>query len=83
MAKCQQRSNKEMKKPKKDVRAKAEELTAGLASDEEKLHRIYDFVQHDIKNIAFDPNTLWLKLEWLWQRPMPPVIDILREWKLI
>lgn len=45
-----------MKKPKKDVKAKADELTAGLATDEEKLRKIYDFVQHDIKNIAFDPN---------------------------
>jgi Uma2 family endonuclease len=26
---------------------------------------------------------LWLKVEWLWQRPLPPVINILREWKII
>ncbi|MEQ1761700.1 MAG: DUF3857 domain-containing protein [Pyrinomonadaceae bacterium] len=45
-----------MNKPKKDIKAKAAELTAGLASDEEKLHKIYDFVQKNIKNIAFDPN---------------------------
>jgi Uma2 family endonuclease len=26
---------------------------------------------------------LWLKVDWLWQRPLPPVIDVLREWKLV
>ncbi len=26
---------------------------------------------------------LWLKIEWLWQRPLPPVLDVLRQWKLI
>ena len=26
---------------------------------------------------------LWLKVDWLWRRPLPPVVDILREWKLI
>jgi Uma2 family endonuclease len=25
----------------------------------------------------------WLKLEWLWQEPRPPVLTILREWGLI
>jgi len=45
-----------MNKPKKDIKAKAAELTAGITSDEEKLRKIYDFVQKNIKNIAFDPN---------------------------
>ncbi len=45
-----------MNKPKKDIKAKAAELTAGIASDEEKLRKIYDFVQKNVKNIAFDPN---------------------------
>jgi Uma2 family endonuclease len=26
---------------------------------------------------------LWLKVEWLWQRPLPSVISVLREWKLV
>lgn len=26
---------------------------------------------------------LWLKVEWLWQRPLPPILDVLREWRLI
>ncbi len=26
---------------------------------------------------------LWLKVEWLWQPPPPPIMDVLREWKLI
>ena len=45
-----------MNKPKKEIKAKAEELTAGISSDEEKLKKIYQYVQRDIKNVAFDPN---------------------------
>lgn len=26
---------------------------------------------------------LWIRVEWLWQSPLPPVLGILREWKLI
>lgn len=26
---------------------------------------------------------LWLKVDWLWQDPLPPVLNILREWGLI
>jgi Uma2 family endonuclease len=26
---------------------------------------------------------LWLKVEWLWQEPLPPLIRVLREWQLI
>ena len=26
---------------------------------------------------------LWLNADWLWQRPLPPVLDVLKEWKLI
>lgn len=26
---------------------------------------------------------LWLRIEWLWQQPLPPVIDILKELKVI
>jgi Uma2 family endonuclease len=26
---------------------------------------------------------LWLRIEWLWQRPLPTVLGGLREWKLI
>jgi Uma2 family endonuclease len=28
-------------------------------------------------------NGLWLKVEWLWQEPLPPLLDVLREWELI
>jgi hypothetical protein len=45
---------KKMSKPNKEVKAKAAELTAGASSDEEKVRRIYDFVQKEIKNISFD-----------------------------
>lgn len=26
---------------------------------------------------------LWLKVEWLWQEPLPPLLSVLREWGLI
>jgi hypothetical protein len=47
---------KSMSKPKKDVRLKAEELTAGASTDEEKVRRIYQFVQQRIKNVSLDPS---------------------------
>jgi hypothetical protein len=47
---------KSMSKPKKDIRMKAEELTAGAANEEEKVRRIYDFVQKRIKNVSLDPS---------------------------
>jgi Uma2 family endonuclease len=26
---------------------------------------------------------LWLNVEWLWQEPLPPLMSVLREWKLV
>ncbi len=26
---------------------------------------------------------LWLRVEWLWQQPLPQVLDVARQWKLI
>ncbi|HXG66626.1 MAG TPA: Uma2 family endonuclease [Blastocatellia bacterium] len=26
---------------------------------------------------------LWLRVNWLWQEPLPPLMDILRQWRLI
>ncbi len=26
---------------------------------------------------------LWLKVDWLWQEPLPPLLDVLREWGLV
>ncbi len=43
-------------KPTKEVKAKAAELTAGISSDDEKVRRIYDFVQKKMRNVAFDKN---------------------------
>jgi hypothetical protein len=40
--------------PSKMVKQKAAELTAGAATDEEKLRRLYNYVQKQIKNISFD-----------------------------
>lgn len=45
---------KESTKPTKAIRAKAEDLTRGSNSDEEKLRRMYEFVQRDIRNATFD-----------------------------
>ncbi|MGD9561967.1 MAG: DUF3857 domain-containing protein [Pyrinomonadaceae bacterium] len=43
-----------MTKSSKDVRAAAAEITAGAATPEEKIKRIYDFCQTQIKNTSFD-----------------------------
>lgn len=47
---------KKLAKPNKEVKAKAEQLVAGAASDEEKIRNIYNFVQNSIKNVAYDRN---------------------------
>jgi Uma2 family endonuclease len=26
---------------------------------------------------------LWLRVEWLWQEPLPPLLDVLKEWGLV
>jgi Uma2 family endonuclease len=26
---------------------------------------------------------LWLKVDWLWQEPLPPLLDVLAEWGMI
>lgn len=26
---------------------------------------------------------LWLKVDWLWQQPLPPLMSVLKEWKLV
>ena len=41
-------------KPNKIIDQKAKEITAGAASDEEKLERVYNFVQKNIRNISYD-----------------------------
>jgi Uma2 family endonuclease len=28
-------------------------------------------------------NGLWLKVDWLWQQPLPPLLGVLREWGLV
>lgn len=28
-------------------------------------------------------NGLWLKVEWLWQEPLPPLMSVLKEWGLV
>ena len=26
---------------------------------------------------------LWLKVDWLWQEPLPPLMSVLKEWGLV
>lgn len=40
--------------PGKEVKQKAAELTAGAASQDEKLKKIYEFTQKQIRNISYD-----------------------------
>lgn len=42
-------------KPDKAVKAAAERITAGAVSTDEKLKRLYEFCQKDIKNVFYDP----------------------------
>ncbi len=45
---------KRMAKPNKDIKQLATELTSGVASEDEKLRRIYEFTQRQIRNISYD-----------------------------
>ncbi len=42
-------------KPNKDIKKAAEEITASASTPEEKLRKLYDFCQMQIKNSTFDP----------------------------
>ena len=43
-------------KADKDIKKAATEITAGAASDEDKLRKLYEFCQTQIKNISFEPS---------------------------
>ena len=45
---------KEVAKPNKEIKQKAAELTAGAATDEDKLKKLYEFAHRQIKNVSFD-----------------------------
>ncbi|MCD9189139.1 MAG: DUF3857 and transglutaminase domain-containing protein [Pyrinomonadaceae bacterium] len=45
----------EIFKPNKEIEQKAVEITSGAVTQEDKLRKIYDFVQKNIRNITFDP----------------------------
>jgi hypothetical protein len=44
-----------MNKSDKEIKKVATEITAGANTDEEKLRKLYDFCQTQIRNISFDP----------------------------
>lgn len=43
-------------KPNDDVKKVTAEVIAGAATDDEKLHKIYDFCKTQIKNLTYSPN---------------------------
>jgi len=46
---------------------------------------IYQFMPID-RNGVFHSNVLprlWLKIEWLWQETLPPLLSVLKEWNLL
>ncbi len=45
---------KKMAKPNKDIKQLATQLTSGVTSEDEKLKRIYDYTQREIRNISYD-----------------------------
>ncbi len=47
--------------------------------------RIYYLMPVDEKGIfrSRELDGLWLKVDWLWQEPLPPLISVLKEWKLV
>src|SRR5215213_833573 len=46
---------KHMTKSSSDIKKTAEEVTASASTPEEKLRKLYEYVQSQIKNISFDP----------------------------
>ena len=46
---------KYMNKSDKEIKKVATEITAGAATDEEKLRKLYEFCQTQIRNVSFDP----------------------------
>ncbi|HVE59902.1 MAG TPA: DUF3857 and transglutaminase domain-containing protein [Pyrinomonadaceae bacterium] len=46
---------KYMNKPDKEIKKVATEITTGATTDEEKLRKLYDFCQTQIRNVSFDP----------------------------
>jgi hypothetical protein len=47
---------KDTLKPDKDIKSAAEQITAGAATQEEKIRKIFDFCKQKVKNISYDPN---------------------------
>lgn len=46
---------KNVTKPSKEIKALATELTNGLSTSDEKLKKMYEYAQTQVKNISFDP----------------------------
>ncbi len=47
---------KDTLKPSKELRAAAEQITAGASTEEDKLSKLYRFCKERIKNITYDPS---------------------------
>ena len=63
-------------KPNKNLRKQAETIVAGAATDEEKLRKIYAYVQTQIKNLTYDNS---LSEEQLEQIDIDKIEDIIKE----
>jgi len=59
-------------------RRQAEFYRLGL----EKRYRLFTADEHDVYRAEVLPG-FWLKVEWLWQEPLPSAIDVLREMGVI
>lgn len=65
-----------MTKPNKNLKKQAVEITAGATTDEEKMRKIYAYVQTQIKNISYDSSMTEEQLERI---DIDRVEDIIKE----
>lgn len=52
----------------------------GLGAD--GIYRLLEVDRDGVVHSRVLPG-LWLKVEWLWQEPLPPLLGVLREWGLV
>jgi Uma2 family endonuclease len=49
--------------------------------DEAGIYRLAPITDGIFRSTVLDG--LWLKVDWLWQEPLPPVLSVLKEWGLV